>query len=123
MAVGIGSVLAYFGGTAAAGGAVAAGAGTAAAAGAGAAAAGTAAGAAVGGSALGAIGTAAATAAVTAGVGALLMPDAPKTKDMPGMPDAKAQEEAKKRSIAEQMARRGRASTIMTEPASNKLGG
>jgi hypothetical protein len=39
------------------------------------------------------------------------------------MPDAKAQEEARRRSIAEQSARKGRASTILTDTASSKLGG
>lgn len=119
MAVSIGAVGTYiataFGGAAAAGtaGGVAAGA----AAGAGAAAAGTA-----GLTALEAAGVAAAGAAATAGVSAILAPGAPKEKLGIPMPDSKALEEAKKRSIAEQIAQRGRASTIMTE-TSGKLGG
>jgi hypothetical protein len=61
---------------------------------------------------------------VTAGVGALLAPDAPKEKPGPAMPDPLAQEEARRRSIAEQMARRGRASTVLTDTSgSGKLGG
>lgn len=52
---------------------------------------------------------------------------APKPPKIPGvtpMPDPLAQQEARRRSITEQLARRGRASTIMTQPApSGKLGG
>jgi hypothetical protein len=39
------------------------------------------------------------------------------------LPDDKAAALAKKSSIAEQLARRGRASTILTDTGSDKLGG
>ena len=77
-----------------------------------------------GGLSLAAIGTSAASAAATAGVTSLLAPKPPKIPGATPMPDEQAQMEARKRSIAEQMARRGRASTILTEPASGgTLGG
>ncbi len=86
--------------------------------------AGTIGGAAVaGGGLLGAAATSAGTAAASAGVSSLLAPKPPKVPGAVAMPDPLAQEEARKRSIAEQMARRGRASTILTAPASGgKLG-
>lgn len=119
------SIAAYYGATAAgsaAAGTAAAGtaaAGTAAAAG-GVAAAGTA--AAAGGGLLGTIGTAAATAAITAGVSKLLAPGRPDLPNPVAMPDAQAQEEARKRAIIEQTTRRGRASTVLTDSAGT-LGG
>jgi len=39
------------------------------------------------------------------------------------MPDPKAQGQAKRRSIAEQMRRQGRASTILTDTSNDTLGG
>ena len=49
---------------------------------------------------------------------------APSVKPPVPMPDPKGNDAAKKRSIAEMMARRGRASTILTDPAqSDALGG
>ena len=39
------------------------------------------------------------------------------------MPDPKAQEEARKRSIAEALGRRGRASTILSQNSGDKLSG
>jgi hypothetical protein len=103
----------YFGGTgAAAAGTAAAGAATAGAAGAGAA------------SGLGtALGTAAVSAAAGAAANALLAPDAPKAKPGPAMPDPEAQEAARRRAIAEQIGRRGRASTFLSDNPSGKLGG
>ena len=55
-------------------------------------------------------------------VSALLAPKPPKAPGVTPMPDPLAQDEARRRSIAEQMSRRGRASTIMTQPG-GKLGG
>ena len=82
--------------------------------------AGASAGAAGIGSAMGA----AAAAAVASGVvGQLMAPDAPEAKKALEMPDPLAQEAARRREIAETMSRRGRASTIMTEPSGGKLGG
>jgi hypothetical protein len=77
----------------------------------------------VGGSFLSQAGKAAGSAAVTAGMNAAL---APKRPDLPkplAMPDPVAQEEARKRSIIEQMSRRGRSSTILTDAGSGTLGG
>ena len=51
-----------------------------------------------------------------------MAPAAPEVKPPTAMPDPQAQEAARQRKIAEQIARRGRASTILTEPA-NRLGG
>lgn len=65
-----------------------------------------------------------ASAAVTAGANALLAPKPPKVPGVTPMPDEMAMQEQRKRSIAEQMARRGRAASIMTEaPAAGTLGG
>ena len=68
-----------------------------------------------GGSFLGALGKAAATAAVTAGVQQGLAPRRPDLPKQLPMPDAQAQEQARKRQIIEATARRGRASTILTD--------
>jgi hypothetical protein len=63
-------------------------------------------------------------AAATAGVQGMLAPKPPKVPGQTPMPDPLQQEEARKRSIAEQMARRGRASTVLTAPGGGgKLGG
>lgn len=111
-------------------GAEAAGAGAAAAgAGGGAAAGGAAAGAAAGGAAagggLGTLGTALATGVAGAVVGDMLAPDmpaSPEQRKLGAAPDPAAQEAARKRSLAEQLTRRGRASTVLTS-ASGSLGG
>ena len=78
----------------------------------------------------GTIGTVAAAAAptigsavATAGVTQLLAPKPPTVPGPIAQPDALAQEQARQRAIAESMARRGRASTILTAPASGTLGG
>ena len=106
-------------------GAEAAGAGAAAAgAGGGAAAGGAAAGAAAGGG-LGTLGTALATGVAGAVVGDMLAPDmpaSPEQRKLGAAPDPAAQEAARKRSLAEQLTRRGRASTVLTS-ASGSLGG
>jgi pyrroline-5-carboxylate reductase len=62
------------------------------------------------------------TAAATAGISKLLAPSRPDLPNPVAMPDAQAQEEARKRSIIEQTARRGRASTVLTDSAGT-LGG
>lgn len=80
------------------------------------------------------VGKSAFNAGVSTAVGSLLAPKPPQTQPtvLPGgktttepvpMPDPLAQEAASKRSIVEQLARRGRASTILTSPGSGKLGG
>lgn len=69
----------------------------------------------------GALATGAATAAGTAAVSSLLAPKRPDLPKPVAMPDAQAQEEARRRSIIEQTARRGRASTVLTD--SGTLGG
>ncbi len=48
---------------------------------------------------------------------------APSVTPPTPMPDPKGQKDAKKRSIAEMMARRGRASTILTDSSNDALGG
>lgn len=50
-------------------------------------------------------------------------PSAPPTPAAMRMPDPMEQEKAKQQSIAEMMARRGRQSTIVTQPQSGTLGG
>lgn len=78
------------------------------------------------GSTLGALGANAAQGAGIAVVSSLLnpRPNAPSVSPVTGMPDPLAQQEARKQALAEQMARQGRASTIMTDAApSGKLGG
>lgn len=89
----------------------------------GASAAGYGAGAAAGGGLAAAATKAAVGGVASAGASALLTPKPPKVPGALAMPDAQAQEEARKRSIAEQMARRGRASTVLTAPAAGTLGG
>lgn len=58
-------------------------------------------------------------------VSSLLQPKAPKTKAPTAMPDPLAQQQAEQQKILQQLARRGRASTILTNPASGggSLGG
>lgn len=53
------------------------------------------------------------------------MQEAPTVQPVTPMPDPEAQAEARRRSLIEQTARRGRASTIMTSPnsGSGRLGG
>jgi hypothetical protein len=58
--------------------------------------------------------SAAAAAATTAGVSALAAPKAPGLKGPVAMPDQNAIDQARRRSLADQMMRRGRASTILT---------
>lgn len=72
---------------------------------------------------------AAVTAAVagTAGASAakLLTPkqQLPELRPVTAMPDPLEQQKAKERSIVEQMARRGRSASILTQPAGTTLGG
>ena len=68
--------------------------------------------------------SAAATVVGTAMVTKAMTPNVktPEVKPTLAMPDPLAQEAARKREIAETMSRRGRASTIMTQP-SGTLGG
>jgi hypothetical protein len=49
-------------------------------------------------------------------------PETPTTLEMP-VPNAAAQEAARKKAIAEQLARSGRAASILTSPSRNRLGG
>lgn len=130
-----GAAAAGVAGGAAGGAAVGAGAGTMAAAAAsdagggaavGAAGAGAGTAAAAGGTLGGSLGTSLATAAGGQVVGSLLAPKAPKApgvKNPLTMPDPQAQDAATRRSLVEQLARRGRASTILTDTGSGKLGG
>ena len=77
------------------------------------------------------LGDTAINAGASAAVSSLLSPkrnssNAPSAEKLPpliGMPDPLAQEEARKRALIEQMSRRGRASTIMTQPSDGRLGG
>jgi hypothetical protein len=77
------------------------------------------------------LGDTAVNAGASAAVSSLLSPkrnasNAPSAEKLPpliGMPDPLAQEEARKRALIEQMSRRGRASTIMTQPSDGRLGG
>lgn len=59
------------------------------------------------------------------GLSKLMAPkiEAPAVKPPNEMPDPLAQQESRDRSIAEQLARRGRAATILTDSGSGKLGG
>ena len=68
------------------------------------------------------LGKAAATTALTAGANSLLAPKAPGLPPVTPMPDPQAQEAARKQALIEQMSRRGRASTVLTDDAA-KLGG
>ena len=80
-----------------------------------------------GSTALGSVGTVAAQTAATALVAKALTPsvDRPDLPKPIAMPDAQAQEAARKRSLIEQFSRGGRASTVLTNPvaSSGKLGG
>jgi len=69
--------------------------------------------------------TAAAASIGSGVVTSLLAPKPPKLSAVTAMPDPLAQEQARRQSLIEQTARRGRASTIMTDPgnSSGKLGG
>jgi hypothetical protein len=49
--------------------------------------------------------------------------DAPEVKPLTPMPDPLAQETARKQALIDQMSRRGRQATIMTDDNSGKLGG
>lgn len=71
------------------------------------------------------VATAAAGAAGSALVNNLLTPKvkAPTAPEPVAMPDPLGQEAAKRASIAEQFARRGRAASILTQEAPQKLGG
>lgn len=83
-------------------------------------------GAAAGGSGiLGAAASAGASALATGLVQKSMMPKPPKVGTPLAMPDPLAQEQARRRSLQEQAARSGRASTMLTSPtdAGGKLGG
>jgi hypothetical protein len=69
--------------------------------------------------------TAATAGAVVAGGKLLsdLKPDAPELKPVTPMPDPLEQQKAKERSIIEQMSRRGRSASILTDTGSATLGG
>ena len=123
----VAAAFAEFFGTAGAGTA----AGTAAGSAAGAAGVAGAAGAAGAGAGAG-LGASLAATAVKAGTIALatglvtkaLAPGAPDIKAPAPMPDPLGQEAARKKSVIEQMARRGRSASILTEPGGNgTLGG
>jgi hypothetical protein len=57
-----------------------------------------------------------AVAAAAAVAAAVDKPDAPDVKQTIQLPDPKAQQAALRRSLADQLGRRGRASTILTSP-------
>ena len=83
---------------------------------------------ATGGSLLSQFGTSLATGAGTAVASSLLnprqKPQDPTVTPVVGMPDPLAKQEAMKQSMIEQMARHGRASTVLTDNSgSGKLGG
>jgi hypothetical protein len=59
---------------------------------------------------------------VGAGVNAALAPKMPGVKAPAAMPDQQSQDAARRRSVVEQMARRGRASTILSDPSGDTLG-
>lgn len=62
--------------------------------------------------------------ALAGGAGtAALMPKPPKLPDPVRMPDPLGQQEALQKALLEQTARRGRLSTILTEPPKGTLGG
>ena len=66
------------------------------------------------------------TAAKTLGpalVSSALQPKPPKAAPVAAMPDPLAQEQAQRQKIIDQMARRGRASTILTSATNGTLGG
>ena len=88
-------------------------------------AAGAATGAGVGSSLLKEAGTAAAGGIASAAVSSALAPKRPGLPTPTAMPDPLAQQEARKRELINQVARRGRASTMLTDaaPAGGKLGG
>lgn len=70
-------------------------------------------------------GKTAATAIAPSVVSSLLAPKPPKTKAPTAMPDPLAQQQAQQQKLIQQLARRGRASTILTSPGSagGSLGG
>lgn len=107
-----------------AGGDVGASAGTAGAAGSGAAGGGASSGGSGASSWLDYGKTAAKVLAPTV-VSSLLQPKPPKTKAPTAMPDPLAQQQAQQQKLIQQLARRGRASTILTSPgnAGGSLGG
>ena len=67
----------------------------------------------------------AAAGATSAALGGLLAPKQPSLPGVTPMPDPLAQEEARKKSILDQLARRGRDATILTDTSNSggKLGG
>lgn len=132
MAETMAAIAAYFAEAGAASSA-AAGAGGAAAAGAGAGAGYVGAGSALAGTATAGAATAAGTGLTLAGASELLSagvalntltnkPHLPQVAKTIGMPDPKAQAEARRRSLVEQRVRGGRASTVLTS-VGDKLGG
>jgi hypothetical protein len=52
----------------------------------------------------------------------LMQPKPPKTKAPTAMPDPLAQQQAQQQKLLQQLARRGRASTVLTNPG-NSAGG
>lgn len=86
---------------------------------------GAAAAAGTGGSALASYAGATAKVLAPAVVTSLLAPKPPKAAPVAAMPDPLAQQQAQQQKIIEQMARRGRSSTILTNPGSagGSLGG
>lgn len=70
----------------------------------------------------GSVGNAAASAAAGQLVGKAMEPK-PKEPFRTPMPDPLAQQEARRKAIVEQVSRRGRASTILSDLGNNKLGG
>lgn len=113
------------------GGAAGAGAGGETAAGAGAGGSGSSAGAGASGTAPAATSPwvsgaeTAAKYAAPAVISSLLQPKPPKTKALEAMPDPLAQQQAQQQKLLQQLARRGRSSTILTSPGSagGSLGG
>lgn len=73
----------------------------------------------------GGVGTALTSAAVTgaagAGVAALMAPKTPGVKAPVAMPDQQNVDVARRRALVEQMARQGRASTILSDPQSSDV--
>ena len=65
----------------------------------------------------------AATAAAGAGIASLMAPKTPGVKPPVSMPDQQNQDVARRRALVEQMARQGRASTVLSDPQSSDVMG